>query len=258
TLVMNNFKTLRLILVSATFLSCHSKLQNDDSEVILHKQQNDQIQQKYKIMSELMSEVLPGSYDTNRTRSFQRFMRMFKRKSRMRQRRQRDCKVGYSKIQKWLFTQIAFIRKKKESQEEKCRIQQYSEDTHLPIERENDDGTSSPHFKRITGKFCYPKGSLEDDGTLKLCTECYVQIDLGPRHYPRYINEIECGQNWPDDYFCLTHEGVCAPKVIYITFLYDRRNEGETHLYNWIEYMQPLTVGCNCQIRQESLFKMFI
>ncbi len=78
-------------------------------------------------MSELMSEIMPGSYDTNRTVSFQRFMRMFKRKSRMRQRRQRECTVGYSKLQKWLFTQIAIIRKKKENQEEKCRIQQPSD-----------------------------------------------------------------------------------------------------------------------------------
>ena len=119
-------------------LSRHSKLQdnnNDDTEA-LHKQQNDQIQQKYKIMSELMSEILPGSYDTNRTKSFQRFMRMFKRKSRMRQRRQRDCRVGYSKVQQWLFTQIASIRKKKESQEEKCRIQQYSQDTNLPTDQQ--------------------------------------------------------------------------------------------------------------------------
>lgn len=64
---------------------------------------------------------------------------------------------------------------------------------------------------------CWSRGSTVDRSSLKrLCTECASTTHLPAKIFPRFINEVICGDA---DHFCYRQIGLCRQKVIKFTFL---------------------------------------
>jgi len=84
-------------------------------EVIPEKERlkrNKRILEKYKMMAELMAEIIPGIIENNRTEAYYRFLKKFKKLKRRRRRKQKKCKRKYTAVERWLSHQLAVTKKR--------------------------------------------------------------------------------------------------------------------------------------------------
>lgn len=98
--------------------------------------------------------------------------------------------------------------------------------------------------------FCIPKRKLQQDGTLNMCQQCYYQITLNDRFYPRYHTLVSCDDNAGRS--CLAGNGKCVANSINIQILFDNEEIGFEKLAQWSKIRIPLTKSCSCQMKSGS------
>lgn len=116
------------------------------------------------------------------------------------------------------------------------------------------------------GRGCWRRGSaVEGTTVVRLCTECAATTKLPTTVFPRFINEVICGDL---DHNCYGPIGQCAQRVLRFTFL---RRTGEfvrddalsqllgmdVNVEEWEDFEQDIRSCCECRLfsflaRQES------
>ena len=87
------------------------------------------------------------------------------------------------------------------------------------------------------------KGSRDQNGHRRLCTEWSAVTKLSPAYFPRYLNEIICDTN---DRSCLGHTGQCNQGGVIVDILYDTGKCGSDGKQIWKVVNQWIRSCCDC------------
>lgn len=93
------------------------------------------------------------------------------------------------------------------------------------------------------------RGSLDQDGYHRLCTENSAVTTLPADHFPRFLNEIICDTN---DSGCLSHQGVCIQGTFVVSVLKNTGLCGADGKETWEVVSQPVRSCCNCRLFPDS------
>lgn len=89
------------------------------------------------------------------------------------------------------------------------------------------------------------RGSLDQNGLRRLCTEWSAVTTLSPDYFPRYLNEIICDTK---DSSCLSYKGVCSQGSLYVDVLRNTGICGSDGKDNWKVVGQWIRSCCNCRL----------
>lgn len=87
------------------------------------------------------------------------------------------------------------------------------------------------------------KGSSDQNGHRRLCTEWSAVTVLSPAYFPRYLNEIICDTN---DRSCLSNKGQCNQGGVIVDILYDTGKCGFDGKQIWQVVNQWIRSCCDC------------
>jgi len=228
---------------------------NDDNNTPKSaEERNEEIKKKYEIyLPELLPSVFRIVKKTKATiKKIKNIKTLLKRRRDMHFKA--HCARRHNIIEKWLTNKLRQVQRQS--------MKQYHSNCTRKNKKVSSDiqqhDMSSPQSDVSTLQFCDEKGELDQDGSMTMCPECYMSTDLGQRKFPRFINQVRCGNRNEDDLFCFAHEGLCVENLIYVTFLYDANRVGFNRLYQWLPYQQPIATACSCQLLRNSYFSSFI
>ena len=93
------------------------------------------------------------------------------------------------------------------------------------------------------------RGSLDQNGYHRLCTEWSAVTTLSPDYFPRYLNEVICDQK---DNGCLGHEGACIQGSFVVNVLKNTGVCGADGKETWQLVSQSFRSCCSCRLYQGS------
>lgn len=160
------------------------------------------------------------------------------------------CKRPYSTYEMSLVKKLVKLRKKGldlyRKNHQKCAVSRDKRD----IQSEFAGINIVP-----TLQFCTPRRTTESN-TLTMCTECFYDILLPQRFYPRSHIHVTCHNN--TDFSCFLGGGTCMKNTASIPLLYDTNEVGFDKLSQWTPINLQFTKSCSCQIIKGSLFDPFV
>ena len=104
---------------------------------------------------------------------------------------------------------------------------------------------SSSHINETTVVSVAQRGSLDEYGFRRLCTEQYALTTLPADHFPRYLNEVICDST---DQWCLDYDGVCVQGSFVVNVLKNSGACGPDGKENWNLLSLPVRTGCDCRL----------
>ena len=93
------------------------------------------------------------------------------------------------------------------------------------------------------------RGSLDQNGYHRLCTEWSAVTTLSPDYFPRYLNEVICDKK---DNGCLGHEGACIQGSFVVNVLKNTGVCGADGKETWQLVSQSFRSCCSCRLYQGS------
>ncbi|VDP09449.1 unnamed protein product [Soboliphyme baturini] len=85
---------------------------------------------------------------------------------------------------------------------------------------------------------CKKAGTEEKPGYHSICGSCRVIRKLSSQYFPRYLNEVICGES-----LCISGGGKCAQQYIPVTIL---RNKRTPQCPQWVPVSMIVSCCCNC------------
>ena len=89
------------------------------------------------------------------------------------------------------------------------------------------------------------RGSLDQHGLHRLCTESSAVTRLPADYFPRFLNEVICDTV---DSGCLSHEGVCIQGSFVVEVLKKNGTCRSDGTEIWEAVSQPVRSCCNCRL----------
>ena len=89
------------------------------------------------------------------------------------------------------------------------------------------------------------RGTKDEFGFHRLCTEWAAVTTLSPDFFPRYINEVICDSK---DFHCLSGEGFCLQKTFIVSILRRTGRCTAQGQEEWVEHSQPIRSCCECKV----------
>ena len=93
------------------------------------------------------------------------------------------------------------------------------------------------------------RGSIDQNGYHRLCTEWSAVTTLSPDHFPRYLNEVICDQK---DNGCLGDQGACIQGRFVVNVLKNTGVCGADGKEAWQPVSQSVRSCCSCRLYQGS------
>lgn len=89
------------------------------------------------------------------------------------------------------------------------------------------------------------RGSLDQHGYHRLCTEWSAVTTLSADYFPRYLNEVICDAK---DASCLSYDGVCIQGSFIVDVLRNTGKCGSDGKQIWEVVSQQVRSCCNCRL----------
>ena len=89
------------------------------------------------------------------------------------------------------------------------------------------------------------RGSLDQNGYHRLCTEWSAVTTLSPNYFPRYLNEVICDKK---DNGCLGPEGACIQGSFVVNVLKNTGVCGADGKETWEHVSQSVRSCCSCRL----------
>jgi len=89
------------------------------------------------------------------------------------------------------------------------------------------------------------RGSLDQSGYHRLCTEWSAVTTLSTDYFPRYLNEVICDKK---DNGCLGHEGACIQGSFVVNVLKNTGVCGADGKETWEHVSQSVRSCCSCRL----------
>lgn len=99
------------------------------------------------------------------------------------------------------------------------------------------------------------RGSLDQRGLHRLCTESSAVTTLPADYFPRFLNEVICDTV---DSGCLSHEGVCVQGGFVVEVLKKNGTCGSDGKEIWEVVSQPVRSRCNCRLYPGSKLTQYL
>ena len=99
------------------------------------------------------------------------------------------------------------------------------------------------------------RGSLDQNGYHRLCTEWSAVTTLSADYFPRYLNEVICDAK---DAGCLSYEGMCVQESFIVDVLRNTGKCGSDGKEIWEVVSQPVRSCCNCRLFPGSFLGKYI
>ena len=99
------------------------------------------------------------------------------------------------------------------------------------------------------------RGSLDQNGYHRLCTEWSAVTTLSADYFPRYLNEIICDAK---DVGCLSYEGICVQDSFIVDVLRNTGKCGSDGKQIWEVVSQPVRSCCSCRLFQGSFLGKYL
>ena len=89
------------------------------------------------------------------------------------------------------------------------------------------------------------RGSLDQNGYHRLCTNWSAVTTLSPDYFPRYLNEVICDQK---DNGCLGHQGACIQGSLVVNVLKNTGVCGADGKETWQLVSHSVRACCSCRL----------
>lgn len=89
------------------------------------------------------------------------------------------------------------------------------------------------------------RGSLDQNGYHRLCTEWSAVTTLSMDYFPRYLNEVICDTKDPG---CLSNKGICVQGSFIVDILRNTGKCGSDGKEIWEVVSKPIRSCCNCRL----------
>lgn len=99
------------------------------------------------------------------------------------------------------------------------------------------------------------RGSLDQHGFHRLCTELSAVTRLSADYFPRFLNEVICDTV---DNGCLSYEGVCFQGSFVVDVLMNTGLCGSDGKEIWKAVSYPIRSCCNCRLFQGSILSSYL